>query len=246
MPKVICEQFREAIGIGKATTLAYARNGTRRLVLADLNESGVQKTALQAKQEATHDEFAVIALHADVRRYASVENVFETAVKKFGRIDYSVTTAGIFKTQGLLADNALDFYDDVQETNDKGILHHTKAAIRVMLEQEALVIQDVDRVHVIGRGAIVNVCSIAGLVAVPGNIEYVATKFAAVALPKQLRLVATAPESRTALSQGASLKRLGDVEEVADAILFLTSNVGNFVHGSTMTVDGGYANNGPM
>lgn len=85
----------KASGIGKATALAYARNGTRGLVLADLDEPGVQRTAKQAKQEATNDEFSVIALHADVRDYSTVENVFEHAVKKFGRIDYSVNTAGV-------------------------------------------------------------------------------------------------------------------------------------------------------
>ncbi|KAK8085415.1 hypothetical protein PG997_006686 [Apiospora hydei] len=221
-----------ASGIGKATALAYARNGARGLVLADFNEPGVQKTAAQAKQEATHEDFAVIALHVDVRDYASVENVFEEAVKKFGRIDYSVTAAGIFIGQGFLAENPLDLYDNVQETNAKGILHHTKAAIRVMLKQEPLVIQDVDRARIIGRGAIVNICSIAGLVSVPGNIEYVASKFAAVGITKtaaseygssQIRInavcpgaietplleraLALAPESRTAFTNGASLKR---------------------------------------
>ncbi|KAK7943571.1 oxidoreductase [Apiospora aurea] len=294
-----------ASGIGKATALAYARNGARGLILADFNEPGVQKTAAQAKQEATHEDFAVLTLRVDVRDYVSVENVFEEGIKKFGRIDYSVTAAGIFVGQGFLADNPLDLYDDVQETNAKGVLHHTKAAIRVMLKQEPLVIQDVDRARIIGRGAIVNICSIAGLVSVPGNIEYVASKFAAVGITKtagfgptsgridqfmlpfllprtnenpgrltlmglpageygssQIRInavcpgaietplleraLALAPESRTAFTNGASLKRVGDVEEVADAILFLTSNAGSFLHGSSMTVDGGYANNGPI
>ncbi|KAK8115741.1 oxidoreductase [Apiospora sp. TS-2023a] len=260
-----------ASGIGKATALAFARNGARGLVLADLDEPGVQKTARQAKQEATHEAFAVVALHVDVRDYASVEKAFEKAVKEFGRIDYSVTTAGIFKNHGLIADNPLDLYDVIQDTNAKGVLHHTKAAVSVMLKQEPLVTQDVDRVRVIGRGAIVNVCSIAGLLSVTGFVEYTASKFAAVGITKtaaneygssQIRINAVCPGAietpllervvvrepglRAAFTGAHPLKRLGDVEEVADAILFLTSNAGSFVHGSSMTVDGGYANAGPI
>ncbi|KAK8014316.1 hypothetical protein PG990_007612 [Apiospora arundinis] len=258
-----------ASGIGKATALAYARNGTRGLVLADLDEPGVQRTAKQAKQEATNDEFSVTALHADVRDYSTVENVFEHAVKKFGRIDYSVNTAGIFKMQGNIADNNLDLYDDIMATNAKGVLHHTKAAVGVMLKQELLVIQDVDRARNVGRGSIVNVCSIAGLQSVAGAVEYVASKFAAVGItrtaaveygPSQIRINAVCPgaietplleravassfEFRAGFTKTALLNRVADVEEVADAILFLTSNAGSFVHGSSMTVDGGATNKG--
>ncbi|KAK7975795.1 hypothetical protein PG989_014258 [Apiospora arundinis] len=258
-----------ASGIGKATALAYARNGTRGLVLADLDEPGVQRTAKQAKQEATNDEFSVIALHADVRDYSTVEDVFEHAVKKFGRIDYSVNTAGIFKMQGNIADNNLDLYDDIMATNAKGVLHHTKAAVGVMLKQELLVIQDVDRARNVGRGSIVNVCSIAGLQSVAGAVEYVASKFAAVGItrtaaveygPSQIRINAVCPgaietplleravassfEFRAGFTKTALLNRVADVEEVADAILFLTSNAGSFVHGSSTTVDGGATNKG--
>jgi NAD(P)-dependent dehydrogenase (short-subunit alcohol dehydrogenase family) len=87
--------LKPASGIGKATALSYARYGARGLVVADLNEPGVRRTAEQAKQEATHPKFSVIALFTDVRIFEKVEHVFHVAVEQFGRIDYSVTTAGV-------------------------------------------------------------------------------------------------------------------------------------------------------
>ena len=202
-----------ASGIGKATAPAYARNGARGRVVADLNEPGARQTAEQARQVAVHPEFDVLALHTDVRVYESVEKVFEETVAHFGRVDYSVTTAGVcsnppslvaamllcgrcqtptdFKPRqseqieeegGPIAENALDRYENTQATNAKGVLHHTKAAVRVMLSQEVTVLQGPSRVRQLGRGAIVNTCSIAGLMGQPGLVEYTASKFAAVGI----------------------------------------------------------------
>lgn len=174
------------------------------MFLADSNEPGVEMTARLVEQQATHQDFAVMTWHVDVRDYASVTDVFHGAVKCFGRIDYSVTTAGVCiiscelyillltrvpwqqiqEDHGFLADNPLDVYDKMQDVNAKGVLHHTKAAIRVMLKQERLVTTGAGRPRVIGRGAIVNVCSMAGLVAFPSSIEYTASKFAAVGITK--------------------------------------------------------------
>lgn len=81
--------------MGRATALAFARYGVRGLVVADLNEAGAEVTAREAKEIATNPEFAVLAAGVDVREWVSVLTLFEGAVKKFGRIDYSVTTAGV-------------------------------------------------------------------------------------------------------------------------------------------------------
>lgn len=86
---------RTASGIGRATALSYARYGAKGLVVADINEAGVRKTAEEAKRVASNPDFKVLALFTDVRNYERVENVFNKAVEKFGRIDYSVTTAGV-------------------------------------------------------------------------------------------------------------------------------------------------------
>jgi NAD(P)-dependent dehydrogenase (short-subunit alcohol dehydrogenase family) len=189
--------------MGRATAISYARYGARGLVVADINEPGVRKTAEEAKRDATHPDFEVLALFTDVRSFESVENVFNKAVEKFGRIDYSVSSAGvsgltsslrildtyrsfeqIWKTQGLLADNPLDNYEDIMNTNARGVLYHTKAAIRVMRRQEPQVVQGEDRARVIGRGSIVNVASDSGIDAYPGSVEYNASKAAAISITK--------------------------------------------------------------
>ncbi|KAH8889067.1 NAD(P)-binding protein [Thozetella sp. PMI_491] len=259
-----------ASGMGRATALAYARYGAVGLVLGDIDEKGLQETARQAKQQATNPNFSVYASYVDVRSFESVQKLFQEAVARYKRIDYSVTTAGIFATGGLLADNDLAFYDNIQNTDAKGVLHHTKAAIQVMLKQESVVIQGHDRARIIGRGAIVNVCSAAGLVAIPGTIEYNAAKFAAVGITKTAaneygasqirinavcpggietplfeRLASANPTFRDKLVDSTPLKRIGDVDEVADSILFLTSTAGSYVHGASFTVDGGSVNSAP-
>jgi NAD(P)-dependent dehydrogenase (short-subunit alcohol dehydrogenase family) len=206
----------------------------------------------------------------------------------------------IYAMNALIADNNLEDYDNIQNTNAKGVLHHTKAAITVMLKQEPLVVQGVDRARVIGRGAIVNVCSDAGLVGLPGSVEYNASKFAAVGITKtagkiarylvllpssyttqmhrnrwlikinsaneygasQIRInamcpgpiqtpllesyLALQPSARNGSEQSTSLGRNGDPQEVADAILFLTSTAGSYVHGTAMSVDGGFLNRPPL
>ncbi|KAH8658503.1 oxidoreductase [Xylariales sp. PMI_506] len=259
-----------ASGMGKATALAFARYGALGLVVADINEPGVKETARQAKQEATNPNFAVYSSYVDVRDFQSVEKVFTEAVDKFKRIDYSVSTVGIYTMQGLIAENPLDQYDNFQNTNAKGILYHTKAAVQVMLKQDPLVVQGHERYRTIGRGSIVNVCSIAAILPPPGEVEYNASKFAALGITKtaaneygasQIRInavcpgpiqtplleraVAQNPALRDKITAGTTLNRVGDVDEVADSIIFLSSPFASYVHGSTFTVDGGYSNNVP-
>ncbi|CAH0051605.1 unnamed protein product [Clonostachys solani] len=260
----------QASGIGRATALAYARYGALGLVVADVDEPGAQEAAKEAKQQATNPDFTVYALCVDVRDFQSVEKVFAFAVDKFKRVDYSVNSVGIAFAKAFIADNSLDLYDNTQNINTKGVLYHTKAAVEVMLKQDPVVIQGHDRVRTIGRGSIVNVCSDASIIATPSQVEYNASKFAALAITKtaaneygasQIRInalcpgpietplleryVAANPAIRDKLAVGTTLGRVGDVDEVADSILFLTSTAGSFVHGSTVVVDGGLANNVP-
>ncbi|KAG4441463.1 hypothetical protein IFR05_003069 [Cadophora sp. M221] len=256
-----------ASGMGRATALAFARAGVQGLALGDLNEPGVQATAKQAKQVATNPEFSITASHVDVRSWGSVDGFFMAALERFGRVDYSVTTAGIYSQNGLIADNDLEAYDNIQNTNARGVLYHTKAALQVMLKQDPVVVQGTNRSRTLGRGSIVNVCSTAGILPPPGSVEYNASKFAAIGITKSAaneygtsmirinaicpgpidtplleRAVSLNPLFRNAATDSTAFRRLGDVDEVADAILFLVSPAGSYVHGASMVVDGGYLN----
>ncbi|KAL2066116.1 hypothetical protein VTL71DRAFT_2187 [Oculimacula yallundae] len=257
-----------ASGMGRATALAFARAGVIGLALGDLNEAGVKDTAKQAKEVATNPDFAVTASLVDVRDWESVHKFFQAAVRKFGRIDYSVTTAGIFVQKALIADNDLEAYDNIQNTNARGVLYHTKAALQVMLKQEPIVVQGTNRSRTLGRGVIVNVCSAAGIRPPAASVEYNASKFAAIGITKtaaleyggsQIRINAVCPGpidtplleralvanpafTRNLASDSTSLKRIGDVDEVADSIVFLVSPAASYVHGSSFVVDGGYLN----
>lgn len=81
--------------MGRATALAFARAGVQGLVLGDINTPGVKETAKQTEEVATNPKFAVTASHVDVRNWESVQAFFQGAVARFGRIDYSITTAGV-------------------------------------------------------------------------------------------------------------------------------------------------------
>ncbi|KAK0122206.1 hypothetical protein ONS95_010462 [Cadophora gregata] len=253
--------------MGRATALAFARAGVQGLALGDLNTPGVKETAKQAEQVATNPKFAVTASHVDVRSWESVDDFFQAAVTRFRRIDYSVTTAGIYSLLGNIADNDLEAYDNIQNTNARGVLYHTKAALQVMLKQNVIVVQGTTRSRTLGRGSIVNVCSIAGIIPPQGSVEYNASKFAALGITKTAaneyggslirinavcpgpidtplleRAVSGNPEARNAATDSTAFKRIGDVDEVADSILFLVSPAASYVHGTSFVVDGGYVN----
>ncbi|KAG4414265.1 hypothetical protein IFR04_012603 [Cadophora malorum] len=256
-----------ASGMGRATALAFARAGVQGLALGDINAPGVKETAKQTQEVATNPKFAVTASHVDVRSWESVHAFFQATVARFGRIDYSITTAGIYVLNGNIADNNLEAYDNVQNTNARGVLYHTKAALQVMLKQDVTVVQGTSRSRTLGRGSIVNVCSGAGILPPPGSVEYNASKFAAIGITKTAaneyggsmirinavcpgpidtplleRAVSAAPELRNLYTDSTAFKRFGDVDEVADSILYLVSPAGSYVHGTSLIIDGGYLN----
>jgi NAD(P)-dependent dehydrogenase (short-subunit alcohol dehydrogenase family) len=87
--------FLAASGIGRATSLAFAKDGAVGLVIADVNLEGAQETAAQAKAVAVHPDFRVDAVHVDVANEDSVKASIAHASKFLGRIDYAVHSAGV-------------------------------------------------------------------------------------------------------------------------------------------------------
>ena len=235
-------------GIGRAASLAYATSGAR-VVVTDVNIEGGEETVQMIKESGGE----AILVHADVSRPTDTEAMVNQAVKAFGSLDYAFNNAGIGggRDRHLTADYLEEDWDRVMAINLKGVWLSMKAEIPQMLKQ--------------GKGAIVNTASIAGLVGLSGTVAYVAAKHGVAGLTKAaameyaksgIRVNAVCPGYiETPLIEGVfdqvegyketlesrhPLGRLGQPDEIASAVLWLSSDAASFVTGHNMTVDGGY------
>ena len=235
-------------GIGRAASLAYANDGAR-VVVADVNVEGGEETVQLIKETGGE----AILVHADVSKPEDTQAMVAQAVETFGSLDCAFNNAGIGggKERHLTADYLEDDWDRVMSINLKGVWLCMKAEIPQMMKQ--------------GKGAIVNTASIAGLVGLSGTVAYVAAKHGVTGLTKAaameyaksgIRVNAVCPGYiQTPLVQGIfdeidgyrervasrhPMDRLGEPEEIAQAVLWLSSDSASFVTGHNMAVDGGY------
>ncbi|NTU79235.1 MAG: SDR family oxidoreductase [Chloroflexales bacterium] len=233
-------------GIGRATALAFARQGAK-VVVADVAEAAGEETAALARAENTDALF----VRADVSQRADVEALVNSAIETFGRLDIAHNNAGISGAQALLADYPEDVWDHVVAINLKGVWLCMKYELQYMLRH--------------GGGVIVNTSSAAaGLTGSRGVSAYVASKHGIVGLTRAaaleyarngVRVNAVCPGTiHTAMidrfaggddrvleqfAEGEPVGRLGTPEEVASAVLWLCSDGAAFVTGTTLVVDGG-------
>ena len=235
-------------GIGRAASLAYAREGAR-VVVADVNVEGGEETVLRIK-EAGGD---AILVHADVSKPEDTQAMVAQAVEAFGSLDCAFNNAGISggRERRLTADYLEEDWDRVIGINLKGVWLCMKAEIPQMVKQ--------------GGGAIVNTASIMGLISTSGSSAYTAAKHGVVGLTKAaaleyasqgVRVNAVCPgyihtpmvQPRLDAIDGYEdqlkarhpLGRLGEPEEIAAAVVWLSSDAASFVTGHNMPVDGGY------
>ena len=235
-------------GIGRATALAYAREGAR-VAAADVNVEGGEET-VQLIKEAGGES---ILIHADVADSAGAELMVQRTVDAFGRLDCAFNNAGISggRERRRSADYDEADFDRVIRINLKGVWLSMRAEIPQMLKQ--------------GSGAIVNTASIMGLIATPGSVAYMAAKHGVVGLTKAAALEYAAdnirvnsvcpgyintPLVRPLFDNYAAMEatiisrhpvgRLGEPEEIAAAVIWLSSPAASFVTGHNMAVDGGY------
>jgi NAD(P)-dependent dehydrogenase (short-subunit alcohol dehydrogenase family) len=228
-----------ASGIGRATALAYAREGGRVLV-SDLNVAGAEETVGMIR--AGGGEAA--AIRTDVSRPEECEAMVARAVELYGRLDCACNNAGIGGEQAPVANVSVEGWNRVIAVNLSSVFYSMKYEIPAMLAG--------------GGGAIVNMASILGAVGFAGAAGYVAAKHGMVGLTKNaaleyatqgVRVNAVGPAFiRTPLVAGLEdavlplhpMGRLGTPEEVADLVLFLSSGRASFITGSYYPVDGGY------
>jgi NAD(P)-dependent dehydrogenase (short-subunit alcohol dehydrogenase family) len=235
-------------GIGRATSLAFAREGA----LVGVADRTLQK-AEGVVAEVLGAGGRALPLACDVSLAGDCERAVSTVEKALGPLDILVNNAGIGITGTALTTGEADF-ERLMTVNVKGTFLMSRAALAVMVPRK--------------RGVIVNAGSIAGLRAVPDRAAYVTTKFAVVGLTKAMALdhvkdgirvnavcpgttltpwiderLAEAEDRRAAMATLVSrqpMGRLGTPEEMAAAYLFLASDDSSFTTGTTLVVDGGF------
>jgi len=231
-------------GIGRATALAFAKQGARVVISGRRDEEG-KKLVVEMGKLGAEAEF----VRSDVRHEEDVRNLVDKTVERFGRLDVAVNNAGTEGTPGPVTEQTAESFAATFDTNVLGTLLSMKHELRVMLPQ--------------GSGSIVNVSSAYGSVGAAGASVYVASKHAVEGLTKSaalevagtgVRVNVVAPgttdtgmltrftstdENKATLVSTVPIKRLATPEEIAHVIAFVASANASYMTGASIPVDGG-------
>ncbi len=239
-----------ASGIGRSTALAFADEGAS-VVIADLNQRASEDVVRLIRDRGR----AATAVPTDVSQPHDWTRLVGETVRLYGRIDVLFNNAGIEGATAATADYPEEAFDRVLAINLKGVWLGMRAVIPRMLAQ--------------GKGAIVNMSSILGLVGFASAAAYTASKHGVLGLTKVAALeyaahgirinavcpgfirtpmvmergLAHLPNAREVLAQVSQLHpvgRFGEPDEVARAVLFLASDEASFLTGAAVPIDGGY------
>lgn len=229
-------------GIGRSIALALADMGANVAV----NYSGNEEAANAVVAEIKARGVEAIALKANVGKSAEADALVKDVLDTWGRIDILVNNAGITRDNLIMRMKEEEF-DQVIETNLKGVFNCLKAVTRPMMKQR--------------YGRIINISSVVGALGNPGQANYVAAKAGVIGLTKSaarelasrgITVNAVAPgfidtdmtrelpeDMREKLMGDIPLARLGKPEEIADVVTFLASSAAGYMTGQTLHVDGG-------
>ncbi|GJQ20506.1 MAG: oxidoreductase [Bacteroidia bacterium] len=227
-------------GIGRAIALAYASEGAA-VVVADIDEAGGKETV----GLITRQSGQAIFVKADSSKPSDNEAVVKACVEKYGGLQVACNNAGIGGPAAVTGEYPIDGWDKVIAVNLSGVFYGMRHQIPAMLKS--------------GGGAIVNIASILGQVGFRTASAYVAAKHGVVGLTKnaaleyadkKIRVNAVGPAFiKTPLIQKIDEKqlvplhpigRLGEPEEVANLVVFLSSDKASFITGGYYSIDGGY------
>jgi NAD(P)-dependent dehydrogenase (short-subunit alcohol dehydrogenase family) len=233
-------------GIGRATSIRFAREGSI-VVLLDRDDDGGLKTANQLDQIGIKNSF----YHCDITNLPLMENTFSRIIHDFGRIDHVFNNAGIEGDSKSIVDEIPSNWDHVIKSNLNSVWHCMRLELQQMRKQ--------------GFGTIVNCSSIAGKIGFPDASAYVASKHGVIGITKVAalenarfsirvnavcpgfietpminRLVSKHQLDLIQVKNSIPMKRLGTPEEVADTVWWLSSDYSSYITGHSLDVDGGF------
>ena len=229
-----------ANGIGKATVKKFLNNGAR-VAIIDLDKKGEEFA-----KDLNANGFEVRFYHADITDFDKTIALFEQINNDFGSIDILINNAGITRDASLKK-MTYDQWQQVLNVNLTGVFNCTKAVMPFMVEQNS--------------GRILNASSVVGIYGNFGQTNYVATKAGVIGMTKtwarelgkynitvnavapgfiNTEMIESVPEKVIDMMKGKSpLNKLGEVEDIANAYLYLSSDMASFITGTTLSVDGG-------
>jgi len=231
-------------GIGRATAIKFGERGAKVVVAARREKEGNETVEMIRKAGGE-----AMFVRTDVRIASQVENMVQETVKKYGRLDIAFNNAGVGGIMARMIRTSEEIFDEVVDTNFKGVWLSMKYEIPVMLKQ--------------GGGVIINNASIAGVATAERLSVYSGSKHAIVAISNaaateygrdNIRVVAICPgwiktrmteelraqkDADAIIQSSVPLKRMGEPEEVAEMVIWLASDAASYVSGGAFIVSGG-------
>lgn len=230
-------------GFGRATAELYAKEGAK-VVVVDYNEETAKQTVTAIKEHGGE----AVAVRADVSNDEDVKNFVQTAISEYGQIDILFNNAGIY-APGTVEETSMEDWNRSISVNTTALFLASKYAIPYLKET---------------KGTIINTASAGGIIGFPNAISYATTKGAVISFTRAMAVdYAEAGVRVNAICPGTGvtgmtkdlleideiyqgfvapipMKRLGEANDVANAALFLGSDLSSYITGHSLPVDGGW------